>query len=257
MVWKFWNPVLAQHISCLTSHRVFKAKETTSYLWCSTEKNSEILFFGLAFPSQQGEWDKGSHSPRNHATFSLWIHCCGWSIGLLLTACYPLPLLHPHKCQHSGSKQETVWFWMAVATLCSAVTAYAQCSEPKRDRMLSWHTLSSKWPSGEQGGGQVKCAREGQVAKWGISRNGSKKRNTQERLNTRKAERRKKNTEEKTLTVPRAIFLPKKKKKKEKRLKLECLGVLWAYAFSVGMAPPRVSGLAASARWITPQLTLK
>lgn len=90
--------------------------------------------------------------------------------------------------------------------------------------MLSWHTLSSKWPSGEQGGGQVKCAREGQVAKWGISRNGSKKRNTQERLNTRKAERRKKNTEEKTLTVPRAIFLPKKKKKKRKKAKTGVLG---------------------------------
>lgn len=72
-------------------------------------------------------------------------------------------------------------FWMAVATLCSAVTAYAQCSEPERDRMLSWHALSSKWPSGEQGGGQVKHARKGEGTKRGISKNSSKKRNAQER----------------------------------------------------------------------------
>lgn len=72
MHWKFWNPVLAQHISCLTSHMVFlKAKETTNYFWCGTTKKSEILFFGLAFPSQQRQWDKGSHSPRNHPAFSL------------------------------------------------------------------------------------------------------------------------------------------------------------------------------------------
>lgn len=39
--------------------------------------------------------------------------------------------------------------WIVIATLCSAVTAYAQHSEPEKDMMLSLHTLSSQQPSGE------------------------------------------------------------------------------------------------------------
>lgn len=39
--------------------------------------------------------------------------------------------------------------WIVIAILCSAVTAYAQHSEPGKDMMLSLHILSSQQPSGE------------------------------------------------------------------------------------------------------------
>lgn len=71
--------------------------------------------------------------------------------------------------------------WIVTAVLCSAVTAYAQHSEPEKDMMLSSHTLSSQQPSGEWGDGQVKCVRQRREAKLSVNGNSREKKNVYEK----------------------------------------------------------------------------
>lgn len=139
--------------------------------------------------------------------------------------------------------------WIPIAVHCSAVTAYAQCSQPERDTVVSLHALSNKQPSGEWGDGQAKCARERKGAKPSINGNISQKRNVLKKGNRgrkdvrkdRRAERAE--GEKRPVMMPVPIFLSRRGSKlKKKKAKTQVLGILWAHAFTaLVMVVPRAT----------------